>query len=540
MKFKNKHVVGRGSCKCGAIYDFEVNTEPELDEDHYLLKITVITRPNEEEHNISEKIVLKGGKRDQIKENLKSKTPLMTQLDLINEYGGFNKKEVYSLPVLRKAKAEIRKKTLRNPDQIKSLRILNNSVSCKSVIRDLRVYPEYVNIFWTELQSDVAKNTKNCVLSIDATHGLCRSPTSEEVHLYEVKKKEKPLFFYSAVLTDLNITPPRSTPISQMLTQSHTAATISSWMNTFLSATKLQITEATCDCSYPLLNALSKEMNGLSFAEYVAIINQFIESSNTAVPSQIKTILRLDRNHVIRIFCRWKLWKATGKQIRFVCIKILCLTMLETEMKRVERIFEKLLNVMLSPIETSLMNESLDSLLSYIEENKVEDGDLIEIEDYDDNCFEEDDFEDTNQDWITKIAEKVEIKISLGKPSGKVVRPNPYYLPLIMKDLRRVCKLICLYGNVLASKIPTLVLAPTSQYVESEFNILKNNLLLNEPKMMRNDQFLELYVPYANARCLKYIDLGLLQEGMKIIYINVLPNSNYIFINSSSYRGNRN
>ena len=315
-----------------------------LDDENLLLEIHIISKPNEQEHKLTDKIKLKGSRRTEIQTKLKTQTALMTQLELVNKHGGFNKKEVYSLPVLRKAKAEINKRLLKHPDELKALRILNRSVENFEVIKELRIFPHYINIFWTKLQEETAKNSQGCILSIDATHGICRSPTAGEKHLYEKNNKEKPLFYYCAVLTDPNSSPPRSTPITQMIAQSHTAATIGLWLSSFVASSKLKIIEATSDCSYPILNAMSKEFNNISFEEYVSSINTFLRSSSKTLPKTIKTLIRLDRHHVVNIFCKWKLWRSTGSHIRYMCIKILCLTIIYDAFKAEKGLFLDVLN----------------------------------------------------------------------------------------------------------------------------------------------------------------------------------------------------
>ena len=66
-------------------------------------------------------------------------------------------------------------------------------------------------------------------------------------------------------------------------------------------------------------------------------------------------------------------------------------------------------------------------------------------------------------------------------------------------------KIVPLWSNVLLEFRPNLNPVGTSAYIESFFNILKNNVFKNEQSRMRLDEYLLILLDHLDACCLRIL-----------------------------------
>ena len=67
--------------------------------------------------------------------------------------------------------------------------------------------------------------------------------------------------------------------------------------------------------------------------------------------------------------------------------------------------------------------------------------------------------------------------------------------------------MVAIWSGILVPRMK-LHRTATSAYVESQFNILKNNVFHNFDKDMRVDEFLVIFMRHINARCIAFQDKG--------------------------------
>lgn len=513
MRYKNKTVFGDAMCReCPAKLNVFVDESKIIEKDNFLMVVYVITPCDTSKHSLTLKRKLKGAVLENLRQTLVGHTPLQVHTKMVNNFGTSTHPMVPNITSIRKVKSQNRREMQLASDEFASLRKLNHTFRYNGFIKKLMEIPCYVNIFWTDCQEAIVANEINYILCIDATGNICVPPTKIESKNYEVNLHQRPLFLYSAVMKSSNENLP-SLPVSQMLSESHSAEICQEWLSMLSKCTKNKPAEVRVDCSSMLMLATSMSYNGCTTADYLKKAYDIIEGRTE---TKLGTIIRLDKSHVIKIFSRWKIWAETkcGKLVKHFYVSVLRSLISEQNFQKVKIVAIHLTTLMLSENSGAMCSLSLDELYKIIQNSEDVDPEPFDdvFEDSEENfanAFYEHDENELSDDssWYLNIFDYVSERIQ--KENNYELKPkkNPYFLPEFKIDLRRIFKTIPMWSNLLKPHAKhDMDEVSTSSYVESEFNIVKNNVLHGTEPPVRSDIFLQLYFEHIKAKSIIFND----------------------------------
>lgn len=262
-----------------------------------------------------------GKARKKAKENCEFKSAKMLQAEQIKKYqsktpSNMNRSTgpcplVWSLPVNQKIIQEsiYEKLQLANypGSPLESMEMIAES---NPAIRSFGLEPFQV-IYWTDDQMKLWREISECKdvhISIDASGGFVKP-----IELFDGTFTPV-IFLYVIVARFLK----RVTPLFQMISAAHHTRAIREFINKPLAAGAPIPTVIFSDCSSALLNSISLACCGYSFQTYLSTCFKILNGDKTlALPP---TLIKRDRNHLMKNVTSWKCFKNVDWQIKdFYC-----------------------------------------------------------------------------------------------------------------------------------------------------------------------------------------------------------------------------
>jgi hypothetical protein len=507
LRFKNKSIFAEGSCR-ECPFRLELVYVGEAD-DNILIELRVLNECDESLHKRDFKRKLRGSAREDCSKELQGFKPLQLYENIILEKGADNP-NMPSIETLRKLSSQRRMSLKIADDEHFSLRSLFLSSEFSGIIKSIHSIPEYVNIFWHPEQESIVKASKDYVLMVDATGSIVQNPMKKEIQdMHESVGPQKPVYFYLAMFKEPGHQ--KSIPITQMISQSHTTKWTIEWLQLFREAVKNAPSEVRIDASPMLILAACKVYNNCDTNSYLKNCYLSIEQNKLLV----KTLIRLDKSHVVKLMTRWKVWKLQNcdKNSKRLYISVLKMLISEDSFARLSDIIRHVITLILSEHETKYQIESLSVLKNYIGSSIDEcenDADEFDSEDKQFDNIDED-FEDIT--WFDKIFERVSSNLKKIRIADE--KTSSFFLPQLRNDLRRMMRIAPIWTNILFHLKQGMDRVSTSSAVESEFNTIKNNLLHSLKPPLRSDIFIQTYVRHIRAQCILFNSSKKKQGRMK-------------------------
>lgn len=505
FQYKCKDIFAVASCReCYGRFEFYTPNESESDE--VIIVIKKLKEVDETLHVNSFKRKIKGSARDAMKEKLLLQKPLSVYDDIVNLNNTTKHPLVPSIQTLRKIRTENNDLKSKGCDEYARLRSLNHSIKNFGLIKYLLQAPNYVNMFWTDEQEKIVRETKETIFLIDATGKIVKSPIMSESKNYEiVPQMQKPVFLYLMMLR--NPTSEMTVPVNQMLTNSHTADTIQKWLSEFKLKTDKNPDEVRVDCSSALLSAISNTYNKCGTKKYLVDCYESLSQNKLLVT----TIIRLDKSHVVQIFSKWKVWITSkcGKIVKYFFIKVLKQLIKESDFDVLKKVTEHIVRIMITKNENSNVIVSLNFLNDYINEQCDSDEKIDEnFDEEEEETFLENDELVNDETWIKSLYDKVAASTLTetlkDTPSKKI---NPFYLPEFRSDLIRIMNLVPLWTNIMRSLVKyQFDLTCTTSSLESKFNNIKHTIFHNYNLPTSSDKFIQIYANHVKAEVIKFND----------------------------------
>lgn len=340
----SKHFISfQAKCKdksCGANLNGWSDQRPKEGEPLLLTILTTDTRGMECEHKT--KRPLKGRKRIAVGLELEKDLASNWRRNNVNdmEFGRFSPPNLYSLPILRKAKQESKDKIMgiKYKCPVQSLIEFKHNSSLSGSIHGIGIDPFFVH-YWTNYQIAIYKDASKeyTKLSIDATGSLVKKLKRTSLNLLSAH-----IFLYEGILS----TSTGHISITQMISEKQDTLSIYSWLASWMATGIQPPNEVVCDYSRALLAAITrvffKEASTDSYANYTY---KLLIGKEMEVPT---TYIRLDVAHIIKIFCRIKCMSGIkNRHLKEFYVRGFRLLLTSEDLSSFEIILEALLTIML-------------------------------------------------------------------------------------------------------------------------------------------------------------------------------------------------
>lgn len=364
------------------------------------------------------------------------------------------------------------------------------------------VYKEYCRLF-----------PKIRTICIDGTGSLVKK-------LNMTDNMQSPAIFLYKIIINFNKI---SVSVGQMLSASHDTINIAHWLLNWTKETKMVPKEAIADYSKALLGAMMLSFNTITLKEYVEICFSKLTSAEAKLQNRsLKTYIRVDVAHLIKIFCRLKCFAKCNKAVKDFFIRCVALMVSCEEFQKFEEILFLTLVMSKHEYDGNICNNSSSpspaksARLRLLELMATEEHRAFKIIPEDDNedsegkkidLYPEDDPDSfINQksevdgellDWLTGVQAKAELGKNLKHETA-----NAYYMPQFNKHLFNLAKEFPLWTAVNRSCFSSQCIRPTSSYIEGFFGEMKNNILKNVHGPLRSDKFFKIDFESSKAQCL--------------------------------------
>lgn len=470
-----------GSCEC--------NSNLKVTCHHSILSVDITNISTSFQH--SRKYQMRGILKEKLSEQLKHNSALAVQTQFVNEMIPDNEamNEEFN-PFIRGLNTNRiikHRGHARNADPIDVISEWTET-KYKNVISAVSRFPFYV-FFRTALQLAFymsASKRGSLSISTDATGSVVMPPPRSQK--IEGTEKLKHVFLYVGMLK----TAGKSVPFTQMLSQDQSSDQITFWLKKSFKNLKPP-REVVCDESKALLKSLVETFAGYRKLEnYVAACMSSL-INGTSPPD---CYIRIDRSHFVKNVTK-KIRDRDQRRQKFyrgvVGYLIGCDTF-STAKKIIHDFFTVILNMndgedehnQLLPSE--LARKRLLALCNTHDKSPdyTDDFDVLDAEEIDEDM-------DYNADcnWIEEILKNVPIHDS------KDYHDSLYYNAGDKNMYVKLFSSIALWSNVMNTIFDSSASEATSSDVESFFKSLKHGIL--QQKMFRADEFLELYIDFANA-----------------------------------------
>ncbi|KAF0750053.1 Uncharacterized protein FWK35_00015678, partial [Aphis craccivora] len=348
-------------------------------------------------HNYKIKRHLNGRKRIEVGDELQkfiSNIWSRNEMRKKCEFGDICPLNIYSGPVLRKIKQEIRNNKLgieiNNP--IQSLIKLKHTTPYAGFIHLISADPFMVH-YWSPYQMAMYKETlkisKNKLrLCIDATGGLVKKirRTTQDVTSAHI-------FLYLVVLHDGII----QVPVCQMLSEIQDIPSITYWLSEWVRAGAPYPSEVVVYHSNAFIGAVTHTFTILTKSQYCEKSLRVLQSNFN--DSDLSVYVRLDIAHFIKMICQWKCFKKNGNtKVKDLYVRgIILLTKTQT-MEQFAQILMKIVVISTSETDGNIKNTSINTnveifrndLCCLIENDQDYKTKYVEFNEYRENIDEED------------------------------------------------------------------------------------------------------------------------------------------------------
>ncbi|KAF0716405.1 Uncharacterized protein FWK35_00030084, partial [Aphis craccivora] len=470
------------------------------------LEVHILTKDTRgEERNHFSKRPLMGSKRLKIGEELATDIPANWRRKNTKdmEFDCISPPNLYTNNVLSKAKQNYTDNLLKIPPKnvLKSLIELKHP-SLAGNIHNIECDPLYVH-YWTNHQLIIYRDLHKeyCRLSVDATGSLVKKLKRTSLNLISGD-----IFLYEAVVSQGF----GHFPVSQMISERHDTTVISFWLDMWIKSGANPPNEAVSDYSKALLGAMCKSFCSCDLRTYVK--KSFLNLNGSTCDIS-PCFIRIDVSHMIKLFCRLKILNGIrNKRLKELYVRGFRLLLTSTTLEMFKQILKSLMTVILSPTdgyldESNTTPNSSEScrifLLSLMKNSTPYDNDNtsyeFEIHDLENGSeeFNENPITIYEQDEVKIFINEVEIESNIDAlVEGN--RESAYYLPGLMKDLKRYSYDFPLWSGVMIDKYKSPYVTATSSSVENDFNKLKNEVLRFSEKPMTADRFVIRHIQSIN------------------------------------------
>ncbi|CAI6376135.1 unnamed protein product [Macrosiphum euphorbiae] len=296
--------------------------------------------------------------------------------------------------------------------------------------------------YWTNHQLLIYRDLHKeyCRLSVDATGSLVKKLKRTSLNLISGD-----IFLYEAVVSQGF----GHFPVSQMISERHDTITISFWLDLWIKSGANPPNEAVSDCSKALLGAMCRSFCSCDLRTYVKNCFSNLNGSTCDIPP---CFIRIDVSHMIKLFCRLKILnEIRNKRLKEFYVRGFRLLLTSTTLEMFKQILKSLMTVILSYTDGYLDDNNTKPNSS--ESSRIFLLSLIDSTSYNENNSEELEIhhlenasEELDENPIT-IYEQDEVKIFIDEVENESNidaliegnRESAYYLPGLIKDLKRYC-----------------------------------------------------------------------------------------------------
>jgi hypothetical protein len=296
-----------------------------------------------------------------------------------------------------------------------------------------------------------------------------------------------------------------------MISERHDITTISFWLDLWIKSGANPLNEALSEYSKALLDAICRSFCSSDFRTYV--IKCFL-NLNCPICDIPQCFIRINVSYMIKLFYHLKILNGIrNKRLKEFYVRGFRLLLTSTTLEIFKQILKSLMTVISSPTDGYLDDSnatpnSSESYRMYLL-SLMKDSTSYDNENNSDE-LENQDLENASEEFdenpIT-IHKQEEVKIFINElQNGYNIdalvegnRESAYYLPELMKDLKRYCYDFPLWTGVMTDKFksPYGVIA-TSSSVENDFNKHKSEVLRFSEKPVTADRFIIRHVQSIN------------------------------------------
>lgn len=454
-------------------------------------------------HTTKIKNKLHSSKRRVLKEKLHNESAISLRYKLAGELMKENDNEPSILPnlgTLRRLKYESHAEKRLHTNPILSLACMAVTPPHDKLIRNVSAYPFYVH-YWTDDQEKYFKTCQQKVkyvrLSIDATGSIFSKELRPIVNDYTslASQSQGPLFLY-VVMTDTTIK--SSVPLAQMISETHTAANIEHWLQTWITNGKPP-DEVVSDDSAAILGAAIKVFNGNeSTSDYLNQCFALLRNQSCQKP---KCYVRLDTSHFIKTLHNQGIFEHTDYRIKLFYIQCIQIMKQSTSYKDILQMMKDINTIANSKYRgckesdgsETICEISLKRLRHIIHSDKNVTRDLSTItsqpcnsEVYKTKAQCNDIFESLNDEETVEFYNKTN-QDTLDLDVTQV--ENLFYFPNVIHLLHRLFRRLPLWGNVMNPVFNSRNLNPTSSNAENYFKDIKKHFFKTAERLYRVDEF---------------------------------------------------
>ncbi|CAI6370090.1 unnamed protein product [Macrosiphum euphorbiae] len=493
------YITFQGKCKdCGENLFGWCSKKPKEFEPLEINISTKDTRGEELAH--SSKRPLMGLKRQKIGKQLLTDIPANWRRQNTEEmdFDCTSPPNLYKNNVLSKAKQEYTDKLLRLPKKnvLESLVELKHT-SLAGSIHNIGYDPLYVH-YWTNHQILIYRdyNKEYCRLALDATGSLVKKLKRTSINILSAD-----IFLYEAVISQGF----GQFPVSQMISERHDTISITFWLDMWIKSGVNPPNEAVSDYSKALLGAMCKSFCSSNLRSYVQKCFFVLTNSSNDLPP---CFLRVDVSHMIKMFCRLQHFSGIrNKRLKEFYVRGFRLLLTSTSLERFKKLLKSLMVVILSPTdgwmdENNMQPNPSESSRQYLlslmkdtasfnDEYVAEECTNIEVLNDETDTVDSTNFYD--QDEVARFIHEIETESNMDALT-KGNRESAYFIPALLKDLKRYCYDFPLWTSVMVDQFKSPYLIATSSSVENDFNKLKNEVLKFSTRPMTADRFVIRHV----------------------------------------------
>ncbi|CAG5073396.1 Similar to NOF: 120.7 kDa protein in NOF-FB transposable element (Drosophila melanogaster) [Cotesia congregata] len=375
-------------------------------------------------------------------------------------------------------------------------------------------------------------------VAIDGTGSIIQPIT------YLNGEKSGHIFLY-AIVINFN---KKSHSVHQLLTECQSTQTLICWLKSWLYMGAPKPTEACCDSSRALINALSFAFNDLSIKTYIdtLYLRAIGDTSHISRPS-ISTFIRLDVAHFVHMISEWKCLKnQKNSLVKKFYLYGVALMIDSQNVEEFEKIFRLICIVTMNERDDSIMKSTGQTVAQARHQLKIfiatRDLSLIvnklESKEIDETKINNDPDKEEDQKWSENSSEPSPVKTFINniyksakdiKTLGKAA--NAYYAEDFMKEFLAKAYEFPLWTSAC---FPNQVEHATTSYVEQFFGNKKERSLIKWNSLVRADVFLKHeYQEYTGKKNYDSSD-NLKQNNINQIFNNdKLVDNTSIIINDS-------
>lgn len=494
--FKNKKVDGENNIslfgKCSQCQRETIIKTEAISEKTVRFTCDILTCKEENvPHNPKKKSKLTPYKRGKLAKILQYKPAVVVQKELaaklIKDPNQVCPPVLPSLAALRQIKYEKRQSKRLHAHPILSILMMTQEV--QNFIREVTLIPCFHLYYWSDQQIEYYTNYCNSfskvTITVDATGSFFQA-----IKLPDGTTLTKRLFVYIGMIASDSI---KSTPIFQMVTDSHNKDSIAAWLKKWLIQVRSPPHEIITDDSSALIAAnVSAFTTFSSIKDYVKRSVLVLSGRNYALP---EVFIRLDTSHFIKTIYNLRCFENRDINVKMLYVRCI-LYMKECEsFQQIKTLITDVVRLCLTEYDNpenpvSVYIQKISCTLgntTYTEPNE----DTDEKENIHENIILDDD--DGLLSWFDEIVEREK---SLDKTKSSSESQNSFYMPHLITTLKRLLLKLPLWSNIMCPLYKSQNKVPTSSAIESYFKTMKNLLFTTRSKKYNIDEYLNMHYDY--------------------------------------------